>query len=359
MYMPVDVRYGRGTMIANKDVFAKYGERFLVVCGGSSAEKSGVLGDLGKCGIDFGVFDRIGPNPLLSVCREAGTLAREGGFDCIIGAGGGSALDAAKAVAIFAANPSMKAEEIYKRDGCAAPLPVICVGTTAGTGSEVTGVSVLTNDATGYKQSISGKDCYAKVSFCDFGYTASMPLSLTVTTALDAFAHATESYLASTADEFSRAYAAKAIPPLFGILRSLAAGEEPTVETREKQYLGSLYAGLAINISGCLFPHTLGYALTENFGIPHGRACAAFHPYLVKKAEQHAPDRMNEIFAMTSADRDEYLSVIGKLTSVRTGMTDSEIAELAARWKNGNKNFAKTPGGISAEDITAAFGAIK
>ena len=98
----------------------------------------------------------------------------------ILGIGGGSVLDAAKAVAIYASNPDLAPIDIYKREYNNPPLPVALIGTTAGTGSEVTAVAVLTNDETGIKKSISGPDCYAKISFCDPKYTATMPYKTTV-----------------------------------------------------------------------------------------------------------------------------------------------------------------------------------
>jgi hypothetical protein len=150
-----------------------------LVTGGNSARASGALADairaLDAQGIGYAVFDGIGPNPLISACHRAGETARDCGAEFLIGIGGGSPLDATKAVAIYAANADLTAEAIYKREYEHPPLPVVLIGTTAGTGSEVTSVAVLTDDASGRKKSILGPDCYASLVFADPEYTHSVP----------------------------------------------------------------------------------------------------------------------------------------------------------------------------------------
>ena len=361
-FMPARIISGVGCVKNNSSVFSSYGKSCLIVCGGSSASKSGALSDvcqaLTKEDIQYEIFDKIQANPHTETCFEGGKIAREISADFIVGIGGGSPQDSAKAIAIYASNPDMPELGIYNRSGCNRPLPVILVGTTSGTGSEVTGVSVLTRSDNGFKQSVSGPDCYASLSFCDYTYTKSMPRNVAISTALDAYAHASESYLASTANDISRLYAAKALPMLFQVFRFFESGEEITDEIREKQYIASIYAGLAINITGCLFPHTLGYALTELYGIPHGKACTAFHGLLIEKAEEHSPERMAEIYRITSTTPDEYRRIVSVLTDVHINMGEDKARTLSERWINGNKNFNKTPGGVTTEDIARVLAEI-
>ena len=173
IYMPARCIVGRGCVEQSGGIFVSAGKRCLIVTGRSSARLSGALGDAEKAlqgaGISYDIFDGIGANPLVSACCAAGKRARDIGAEFILGIGGGSVLDASKAIAIYAADPSLAPMDIYKREYSGTPLPVLLIGTTAGTGSEVTGVAVLTNDETGAKKSISGADCYAAVSFCDYG----------------------------------------------------------------------------------------------------------------------------------------------------------------------------------------------
>ncbi|NLA76569.1 MAG: iron-containing alcohol dehydrogenase [Clostridiales bacterium] len=354
-YMSARLVSGQGCIAENSAMLKKLGNTCLIVTGAGSAQSSGALGDvtaaLEKENIRFEVFSGIGQNPLLSSCFKAGVLARETGADFIIGIGGGSPLDSAKAAAIFAANPEMVNMEIYSRSVPCKRLPVVLVGTTSGTGSEVTGVSVLTHDDTGVKKSISGEDCYAAISFLDPHYTYSMPYCVTVSTALDAFAHAVEGWFSPRLNSLAGVYAQKAIPIIFGGLKYLYEnGVLPDAALRDELYYASVFAGLELNICGAAFPHTVGYVLTEDYSVPHGRACTAFMPELIERAEKYCPERLEALLAMCKTDRDALLEPINSLTAVEgVRMSAEQISGYCARWSD-VKNFRNTPGGFSADD---------
>ena len=175
-HMPVHVVSGEGAVARNSTLLRTLGRRCLIITGGSSAKRSGALADvtaaLDLWEIGWAVYDAVGPNPLVSACHEAGVVARSVRAEFIIGIGGGSPLDAAKAAAIFAANEELAPMDIFQREGANPPLPLALVGTTAGTGSEVSPVAVLTIDESGRKKSISGADCYARIAFALFIRTA-------------------------------------------------------------------------------------------------------------------------------------------------------------------------------------------
>lgn len=242
--MPVKCICGENAVLNNSAFLSKLGRRCLVLTGGSGAKKSGALADAEAAfkneGIEYTVFNKIGENPLISVCCEAGEAARNVNADFIFGIGGGSVLDAAKAVAIYASNPDLKPIDIYKREYSVTALPVALIGTTAGTGSEVTAVSVLTNDETGVKKSISGDDCYAKIAFCDPNYTRSLPYASTVSTALDAFAHAAEGFFTPKCNGVIELWTEKCIPMIYECLTELARVKEVPGNLREKLYYGSV-----------------------------------------------------------------------------------------------------------------------
>lgn len=354
-FMPVRVICGKSCVQNNANILKEAGKRCLLVTGKNSAVKSGAMQDvcavLNSCGIEYEIFDKIKQNPLVSDCFEAGKKAREFQADFIVGIGGGSALDAAKAVAIFAADSSLDARSIYTRSVPAAHLPLYLVGTTAGTGSEVTGVSVLT-DIHGFKKSISGADCYADVAFCDWKYTCSADYDVSVSTALDAYAHAFESYFAETANDISSLYAIRALELLWPNLVTFfnVPGVQPDEKHREELYTASLYAGLAINVTGTAFPHTAGYILTEKYGISHGKACTAFHPQLMEKAEKYRFDRLEAVCELLHTDKNEILSVITGLTNVKINITEAQATEYCSRWTSPVKNFERTPGGYTAQE---------
>ena len=251
VYMPVKCLWGENAVSENSSVLKSLGTRCLILTGKSGAVRSGALDDakaaLKKENIGYEIFDETGEIPLISVCHKAGVAARNANADFILGIGGGSVLDAAKAVAIYASNSELSPIDIYKREYNNAPLPVALIGTTAGTGSEVTAVAVLTNDETGIKKSISGPDCYAAISFCDPKYTFSLPYKSTVSTALDAFAHAIEGYFTPKGKGIIKLFAEKCIPELYRCLKALSESDTVPPELREPLYYSSIHAGLVIN----------------------------------------------------------------------------------------------------------------
>lgn len=360
--MPVRVLGGRNAITAHPEVFAQFGKKCLLVTGGNSAQKSGALQDvqavLSQNGTEFVVFNEVKPNPTAADCYRAGQLARDFEVEFVVGIGGGSALDSAKAIAVYAANKTLTAEGIYEYDYMFSPLPLLLVGTTAGTGSEVTGVSVLTRE-NGRKQSVSGQDFYAKVAFADPKYTYSVPYPVTVSTALDAFAHAVEGWFSNRFDDVARLFAEKAIPVLWKHLEHFyETGAEPDSDARDELYYASLYAGMELNICGAGFPHGMGYALTEDFDFPHGRACAAFMPSLVKRGMEFKNALAMEFFSLIGTNYPEFEKIIYALTDLSgISMTEVQIADYCKRWEN-LKNFKNSPGGYTVTDAESVLRAL-
>lgn len=361
-YFGSKVIFGENCIEQNKNKLIGFGKKCLVVTSKSGAKKSGALTDvvnaLNSLNIEYEVFDKITENPLVSTVIEGGRMAREIGADFVIGIGGGSPLDASKAVAICAMNPQYDIDGLYSRNIPSKALPVVLVGTTAGTGSEVTGVSVLTNDKTMMKKSISGADCYATLVFADPKYTYTMNFDITASTALDAYAHAVEGWFSKRFNDEAKEYAKKAFPLIFKGLKFMAeTGEVPQSELRDEMFYGALYAGLELNICGAAFPHTVGYVLTENFNIPHGKACTAFADYFMKKAKANEYDRYTELLEILACTEDELLRVINKLTGVKgLNITEEQADEWCSRWQNVSmKNFDNSPGGLAADEAKEAL----
>ena len=354
--IPAKVLSGSGVVAKNTALFASLGKRCLIVTGGKSAVLSGALADvtaaLEKERIAYRVFDQIGPNPLLSACHAAGTIARAHCADFLVGIGGGSALDATKAAAVFAANPDFALTDIYSKPRKAV-LPFLLIGTTAGTGSEVGKVSVLTNDETGRKKSISGDDLYPVLTLADPRYTFSMPFSVTVSTALDALSHASEGYCSPKCGDIPSLFAEKAVALIWeGLVKLERTRALPDAALREQLYYGSLYAGITLAYCGTAFPHPMGYVLTENFGTPHGFACAAFLPEFFARAAEFTPERCAKLLASMGADMDSFSATVRALTDLGDiRMTKQEIAAHCARWNDAvPNNFKFSPGGFTKED---------
>lgn len=359
IYMPTRIVGGSDCVLNNGEIFSSYGKSCLIVTSKSGAVKSGALNDVlavfEKEGISYEIFDEITENPLASACIKAGETARAINADFIVGIGGGSPLDASKAVAICAENPELDIDGLYNRKIPSKALPLILIGTTSGTGSEVTGVSVLTNDKTMMKKSISGADCYSAVSFLDPKYTYSMPYNVTVTTVLDAFAHAVEGWFSKKCTELPTKYAEMALPDIFEGLKFLYETKAlPDEKMREKLYYASIYAGLTLNVCGTAFPHTVGYILTEEFGIPHGKACTAFFPVFLEKAKVNMPERVTELLTVLKTDEKTLLNIVGGLTDVKIQAEKADIKNWCSRW-GVVKNFINTPGGFTNSEAEEAI----
>ena len=287
-YMPVRL-YEETNCVQNHtaDICAA-GTHALIVTGRHSARANGSLADvtaaLENGGISWSVFDRVEENPSIETVmkgRDAG-LAEHADF--VIGIGGGSPLDAAKAVALMMAHPQEsadflydagKAKEIERRKVCGETgrLPLILVPTTCGTGSEVTGVSVLTVHAKKTKSSIPFK-IFADIALIDGKYLAAAPASVIRNTAVDALGHLLESYYNADTTSYSRMCAVSGLQT-WGRIRSALLELDHRELTAEEQTLlmrASAMAGMAIAQTGTALPHALSYGLTYDLQLPHGIA---------------------------------------------------------------------------------------
>ena len=357
-YLPVRLITGPGAVRDNADRIAAFGSRCLLVTGGSSARRCGALADvtaaLDSRGVAWEVFDGIRQNPTIESCVEGGRAAHAFGADFILGIGGGSPLDAAKVVAVSAANPELDPAGLYRLNWPRAPLPVVLVGTTAGTGSEVTPVAVIT-DTDGRKRSFRGETMYAALALGDSRYTHTLPPAVTASTGVDALAHCLESCLSKTATDFSRAAACEGIRLLLPPLGTVAAGGTPTEEEREALYQGSLLAGAAISVTGTVLPHNLGYYLTETHGVPHGFACAVFLPALLRHAAAAAPETLRTLTERTGTDPEALIALIRALTpdpGIR--LTPEALDRLLPRWENSGA-LRKTVGEVSLAQVRRIF----
>lgn len=354
--IPIKIVSGKNAVKNNAHLLSPLGKRCVIVTGGKSAVLSGALSDVKEAltenGIDFTVYDRIGPNPRLDHCHECGKIAREFGADFIVGIGGGSPLDAAKAVAVYTANPDFSPNDIYTVTDRKKALPIVLVGTTAGTGSEVGRVSVLTSPETGRKKSIAPDDCYPTLSFADSTYTESMPYDITVSTALDALSHALEGYMSIKCSDIPTLFGERAIELIWEGLKYLHCEKAlPDSTLREKLYYGSLYAGVTLSYCGTAFPHPLGYILTENYGIPHGKACTVFMEDFIKRSSEFEKEKTQRALSVMGTDIDEFIRVINELTDVTDiRMSEEEIEKYTLRFDSIPNNFKFSPGSFTKED---------
>jgi alcohol dehydrogenase class IV len=257
---------------------AQYGKKPLVVTSGSSS-RTGVLKRvtdyLAAEGLEYGVFDKVQPNPLTTTAMEAAELVRTGGYDVIIGLGGGSAMDSAKAVAFAAVNPGDISEYIFGKPGIGA-LPIIAITTTAGTGSEGNCVAVLTNPANNDKKGLKSPHIFPEVAIVDPELMTTLPKRSVAGPGLDAIFHAIESYLSIRSNPLSEMLALEAIR-LIGRNLHLVYADPHNLEAWEGVTLANTLAGMAIDSSGTTLPHAMEHPLSGLLDVAHGEGLAALY----------------------------------------------------------------------------------
>lgn len=355
-FVPTKIFTGKNCILNNSAVFAERGRKCIIVTGKNSAEKSGALCDvktvLKTLGTEFLHYDGIEQNPSYETCKKAAALAADFGAEYVIGIGGGSPLDAAKAVAVLAADKNADEAKMYSCSWNFTPLPVIAVGITAGTGSEVTAVSVIT-DSNGLKKSFRDERVYPAAAFGDPTYTMSLSEEFTRSTAVDALCHCVESYFNRTSNEISRCFAVRGVQILAEMLKKTAGKTELSYDDREKLYCASLYGGLAISVTGTAFPHAMGYFLTERHGIAHGSACGAYFESFIEYNISVSPDEAKAFFDRVGTDAEKLCGLVRRNLSenvLKLKLTNDEIIEILPRFEN-NKSFKKCPG--TADKILA------
>ena len=363
-YMPTRLFTGNDCIAQHADALAALGASCLIVTDKVGAKASGALESvtnvLDTQGIAHVLWDGVTENPPVAACIEAGKIAAESDAQFVLGIGGGSSLDAAKAIAVFAANPALDEAGFYALKWERNPLPIVLVGTTAGTGSEVTKVSVLT-DSAARKHSIHDDRLYATLAFGDTRFTYTCPHSVTLSCGVDVIAHATESYFSRKADEISRAFAVRAIRLALGALDAAVTGQtlaktqdSSRIWWRDNLYEASILGGLAINTTGTCFPHNVGYYLTENYHVPHGFASAIFLPDMIELVDQSCddPTYAATFFDEIGESKESFISLVEGCLQMEqeVHMTADQIEAALPRWEN-NGSVKNTYADVTLDDI--------
>jgi len=224
-----------------------------------------------KAKIGYVLFDKAAPEPPIELADEGAKLAVRKKCDGVVGIGGGSAMDLAKAIAVLAANKG-KAEDYLGLNKVPGPgLPKIMVPTTAGTGSEVTFTAVFIRKKLKKKEGMNSPYLYPELALLDPELTLTLPPHPTAATGIDALCHAIESYTSINASPMSELLSLEAIGLISDNLRT-AVHDGTNIEAREAMLLGSLYAGLGLANAGVTAVHSLSYPLGGKYGISHGLA---------------------------------------------------------------------------------------
>ncbi len=328
-YMPVKIFFGQNCITENASAFKTFGKKALLVTGKTSAKVNGsqknVCDALNSCGISCEIFDNVECNPSVENVRKGAKAARSSQADFIVGIGGGSPMDAAKAIAVLAKN-DLDDESLFDKNINQTALPVIAVPTTAGTGSEVTPYSIITDPKIGNKRNLSSENIFPRIAFLDPLYTASMPYNTTAGTALDALSHAVEGFLSTRATPPSRLFSIESIKILGKCLPHLQKGRDTDPAVRTQLQYASLLAGIVISQTGTTVVHPMGYALTIHKNIDHGRANGLLmHAYLEFISGKQKDKVAAVLGAFGMDDLNSFRDLMDRLLGKKETLDDHEI----------------------------------
>lgn len=279
--LPRIIRIGGGALNELPEALAQCGLTRPFVVTDAFLEQSGMVaqlvGMLEAAGLSAQVFAETVPDPTVAVVEAALAALAGSGCDCVIGFGGGSPIDTAKAIAALALEPrpvpTMKAPAITDVPG----LPIIAVPTTAGTGSEATRFTIVTDEATSEKMLCAGLAFLPTIAIVDFELTMGKPPRLTADTGIDSLTHAIEAYVSRRANPFSDAMALSACKLIAPNIRT-ACTEPGNRAAREAMMVGAHHAGLAFSNASVALVHGMSRPIGAFFHVPHGLSNAMLLP---------------------------------------------------------------------------------
>lgn len=302
---PTEIHFGAGIINELGQVVRDSGGNNVLLVADPNLAQVGLLekvtGPLDQAGINYHIFDHVDPEPGLMLADEGTELARANNCDLVVGVGGGSAMDVAKAISILITNGG-KAEDylglgLIKKPG----VPKIMVPTTAGTGAEVTFTAVFINEKTGSKGGMNGDPLYPDSAVLDPELTLTLPPHVTAAPGIDAFTHAMEAFVSTQSHAISDMYAVEAMDLISdNLAKAYANGDN--LEARSAMLLGSMLGGKALATAGVGLVHAMAYPLGGMFNIPHGLANAVLLPYVVDYNILGNPEKFAQIAAIMGYD---------------------------------------------------------
>lgn len=296
--LPVNLLFGAGRAMEAGALAAQYGKKVLIVTGRNSTKKTGLLdkmtASVKEAGLSCELFDKVMQNPLTTTAREGAELAKETGCDIVLGVGGGSIMDCAKAIAFLAVNEGDINDYIFNRRASTKALPIILVPTTCGTGSEGNGFAVLTNPENGDKKSLRCNAIVAKASIIDPECMMTMPKEILASVGFDALCHCMEAYLSKIGQPITEALSLSGMKLIAeNLLR--AYGDETDKAAFSSLSLASTYGGMVIHCAGVTLPHGMEHPASGLKDIVHGRGLAALTPVICDESYKAAPEKYETI----------------------------------------------------------------
>lgn len=366
-FNPVELYFGRGTVEKAGRLAARYGSKALVVTGRSSMKKIGALDNLlevlQEAGVAAEVFDQVEPNPSFATVDRGAQRAREAHCDLVVGLGGGSPMDAAKAIALCAATHQPVADYFAGQEPEGA-LPILEIASTSGTGSEADRYLVLTNQESREKQGWGHRLTYPRASMVDVELMLTMPPRLTAATGLDAFFHGLESYVSTAATPLTELYAVEAMRLIAENLEK-AYHNGGDLEARTAMAWASTLAGMAIDGSRTTLLHGLEHPVSGHLDVPHGEGLAALSLAYLEFIIPACPEKCARIASLLGEEPAAEKSVDGLRRLLQSvdmdrgladlGVTDDLIDQLVEDVGEARRLLDTNPRPASAEDIRRLY----
>ena len=303
-FLPTQIIFGRDRLQELSELPMPGRKALIVITNGRSMRNLGyldrVIGLLAAQGVDAEIFDKVLPNPIEKHVMEAAEFARNSNCDFVVGLGGGSAIDSAKAIAVMVRNPGTYWDYVKEnKDITEEVLPIIAIPTTAGTGTEADPWTVITNTETNEKIGYGIPETFPALAIVDPALMTSVPKKLTAYQGMDAFFHAAEGYLACVAQPISDLLALEAIRQITKFLPQ-AVEDGNNLQAREQMAWASTAAGIIESTSSCISEHSMEHALSAFYpDLPHGEGLVAlsvpYFSYLLKKDAEKVKVRYIEM----------------------------------------------------------------
>jgi alcohol dehydrogenase class IV len=342
-HLPVNLMFGRGKAACIGEVAARYGTRALIVTGGNSSKKSGLLDRvrerLEAAGICSVTFDKVTQNPLTTTAQLGAAIARENDCKCVIGLGGGSIMDCAKAIAFLAVNDGDINDYIYNRIAGEDALPIIAVPTTCGTGSEGNGFAVLTNPENGDKKSLRRDSIIPAVSIIDSELMQTMPRHILSSVCFDALCHSMEAYLSALSQPMTEYLSLQGMKLIAENLADVYNGScEP--EKWDAVTWASTIGGMVINTAGVALPHGMEHPASGLKNIVHGRGLAALTPVITDASFEAAPEKYRIIAKILggekASDCGDNIRMLLQRIDLTTNLSEQGITREDIPWMTEN-----------------------
>lgn len=335
--LPGVIHFGWGAVERAGAEAARLGRRALLVMGRSAMQRTGVAdrvqGLLQQAGVEVTVFDQVEHDPSGSTIDRGAGLARELGCDVVVGLGGGSPMDAARAIAAMAVLDGSIVDYVRGRPVDRPGRALLQIATTAGTASEITPVSVVLDEERNLKVGVKSPYWFADVAITDPELTLTMPAQVTAATGLDALTHAVESYLSTNATPPSEALALRSIELNATHLRA-AYADGGDRRAREGMALASMTAGMAFANSGLGLVHGLVHPIGARFNLAHGLACGRLLPEVMRFNMPTSEEKLATVgwmlTARPNASASDAVSAVEDLLrdlDVPSGISDLSIGE--------------------------------